>query len=144
MKKKYLIGGAILVIVLGAFIIINPFRIGKLDVATETSRRNAAELLAVRVMVDVLKYYNDEKVTLEFTSSPAEKALVQTEISDIVNKYGGVYDYKIFEISERGMSVKTYEKTSGAYYCVDTMTGVPAEIKSNQFTVNSDCTGARL
>ncbi len=142
--KKYLIviGVFVVVVLVSLFIIFNPFN--HLDSATLAARRGATELLSVTIMTDLVSYYNVESNFLDFSKSLAVKQKIAGEILDLKTKYGGDYDYKIFEISERGLSIKTVEKTTGTYYCIDNATYVPVEIKSDQFTVNSDCTGKRL
>lgn len=143
--KKYLvIVGVVLVFILvSIFVLFNPFA-SHLDNATSVQRRGASELLSATIMTDLISYYNVDSNSLDFSESPAAKQKITSEILDLKTKYGGDYDYKIFEISEKGLSVKTVEKTTGTYYCIDNSTYVPVEIKSNQFSVNSDCAGNRL
>ena len=144
-SKKYLIIGGIIIVILLmiGFYFLNPFT-SHLDTATVTARRDATELLSATIMTDLVSYYNVESNFLDFSESPAAKQKIASEILDLKTKYGGDYDYKIYEISERGLSIKTTEKTTGTYYCIDNATYIPVEIKSDQFSVNSDCTGKRL
>ena len=144
-SKKYLIIiGIVLILILGlVFYFFNPFK-SHLDNATVNARRGASEFLVATIMTDLVSYYNVEGNFLEFSESPAAKQKIASEILDLKTKYGGDYDYKIYEISERGLSIKTTEKTTGTYYCIDNATYIPVEIKSDQFSVNSDCAGQRL
>jgi hypothetical protein len=142
--KKYLIAiGIVVVVIIGVvFFVFNPFK-KPLDSATATARRGASELLSVTIMVDLLNYYNVETNKLAFSQSPEAKKQIDADISNIKAKYGGDYDYKIFETSEIGLSVKTVEKTSDSYYCVDTNkhSKAPVEIKKEQFTLDTNCDG---
>ncbi len=139
--KKYLVTGVVVAIILVVVLVIfNPFK-KPLDSATIATRRSAVEFLSVKILVDLIGYYNIDTNNLAFTKSPVAKEQVASEISDLKTKYGGDYDYRIFETSEIGLSVKTVEKTTDTYYCVDNNKKTPVEIKKEQFTLNTDCYG---
>ena len=142
--KKYLIIVVSAIIVAGIIFAIFKLIGSPSQNATTVSRRQASELLAVKIMFDIATYYSDQNNVTEFSKNASSTEQIQTEISSLKNQYGGDYDYKIYEASEKGMAVKTVEKTSNAYYCIDSMTRTPVEIKSDQFSVNSDCTGEAL
>ena len=143
-SKKYRIIGVVVVVALVAVFLVLKLIGSPSNNAVIVSRRQASEFLSVKIMFDIATYYSNQNNTIEFSKNSTSTNQIQTEIASLKNQYGGDYDYKIFDSSEKGMAVKTVEKTSDAYYCIDSVTRTPVEIKSDQFEVNSDCTGKSL
>lgn len=110
------------------------------DTASSKAKQASIKAFVANTMMDLGKYYLDEKNTVLFKQNPEAVRSVDTRLSLLNEKYPGEYSYTIFD-GDDATVVKVRETVSNIYVCADSITIRVVDISAADYDKQTDCTG---
>ncbi|MCC6448077.1 MAG: hypothetical protein IT215_05265 [Chitinophagaceae bacterium] len=147
MKKVLIVLGIIVVIIILIIAIVLFVNAPKLqnviDDAKIKAEQSALKSFIAGTMAELVAYDMNNKNTIPFEQNPTVKQALQDKLDVIKQKYGGDYSYNVFDTS-KDASIKAADVTKGIYFCADSKVVRVVEIKAEDFSKKTDCSGGTL